>query len=308
MILLCGIPSEPPMALVLAELDRAATPYVLFNQRRAAAASLDFEIAAGRVGGELRLNGDRHALADFSAVFPRMMDDRYLPELEGEPEDSARRRACRALHDGLMRWCEIAPARVVNRSGPMSSNFSKPYQAQLIRRHGFEVPATLITNDPALALAFRERHGRVIYKSISGVRSIVQTLEDKDLKRLNLIRLCPTQFQEFVEGTNVRVHVVGRRLFATAVSTGATDYRYAHRQTGESAELREVELSDSLAERCLALSAGLGLPLAGIDLKVTPDGRVYCFEVNPSPAYSYYQSQTGQPIARALAEYLAGAD
>src|SRR3712207_2972225 len=129
------------MALVLAELERAGTPHVVFNQRHFAAASLTFEVAAGRVGGRLRLNGDGYDLADFSAVFPRLMDDRFLPELEGEPVGSAKRVACRALHDGLMRWAEIAPARVVNRAAPMSSNFSKPYQAQLIRRHGFEVPA-----------------------------------------------------------------------------------------------------------------------------------------------------------------------
>jgi hypothetical protein len=49
-----------------------------------------------------------------------------------------------------------------------------------------------------------------------------------------------------------------------------------------------------------------GLAIAGIDLKVTRDNRVYCFEVNPSPAYSYYESNTGQPISSAVADYLAG--
>jgi glutathione synthase/RimK-type ligase-like ATP-grasp enzyme len=235
-----------------------------------------------------------------------MMDDRYLPELSGEPDSSPKRRACRALHDAVYRWTEVADARVVNRSGPMSSNFSKPYQTQLIQSYGFLVPETLITTDPALAREFRERHGRVIFKSISGVRSIVRTLEDDDMKRLNLIRLCPTQFQAFVEGTNLRVHAVGGEVFATAISTGATDYRYAQRQTGDAAELREVELSDWLAEKCLALARGLGLDFAGIDLKVTPDDRVYCFEVNPSPAFSYYEGNTGQPISRAVARYLAG--
>jgi glutathione synthase/RimK-type ligase-like ATP-grasp enzyme len=57
---------------------------------------------------------------------------------------------------------------------------------------------------------------------------------------------------------------------------------------------------------CVKLSAGLGLAFAGIDLKVTQDKRVYCFEVNPSPAFSYYEANTGQPIARAVAAYLAG--
>ena len=187
----------------------------------------------------------------------------------------------------------------------MGSNFSKPYQAQLIREHGFSVPETLITDDPDLVRAFRQRHQRVIYKSISGVRSIVQTFQDRDLARLGHIRWCPTQFQEFVEGTNVRVHTVGSDVFATAVHTDRTDYRYADQQGGQT-ELEAVELPDELAERCVRLSQALGLPFAGIDLKMGSDHRVYCFEVNPSPAYSYYEANTGQPIARAVARCLAG--
>jgi glutathione synthase/RimK-type ligase-like ATP-grasp enzyme len=99
---------------------------------------------------------------------------------------------------------------------------------------------------------------------------------------------------------------IGTDVFASRIISDATDYRYAARQTGEPADLEPFELSDALAERCLALAADLDLPFAGIDLKITPDDEVYCFEVNPSPAYSYYESQTGQPISLALAEYLAG--
>jgi glutathione synthase/RimK-type ligase-like ATP-grasp enzyme len=65
-------------------------------------------------------------------------------------------------------------------------------------------------------------------------------------------------------------------------------------------------VTDDLAAQCLALAQDLELPLAGIDLKVTPQDEVYCFEVNPSPAYSYYESQTGQPISAAIARYLSG--
>jgi len=40
---------------------------------------------------------------------------------------------------------------------------------------------------------------------------------------------------------------------------------------------------------------------------VTPDREVYCFEVNPCPAFSYFEANTGQPIADAVAKHLAGA-
>jgi hypothetical protein len=50
----------------------------------------------------------------------------------------------------------------------------------------------------------------------------------------------------------------------------------------------------------------MGLRFSGIDMRITPDGQVVCFEVNPCPAYTYYEGHTGQPIARALALHLAG--
>lgn len=306
MILLCGIPTESPMALVREALESNGTPHVVLNQRKFSSMKMSLEINGGKTTGKLQLNGDSYSIDDFTGVFTRLMDFNNLPELKDAPADSPDLNLCRNLVDTLTRWAEITPARVVNRVAPMGSNFSKPYQAQLIKRYGFEVPETLITNDPELVRAFRARHGRVIYKSISGVRSIVQTLTDDDMTRIDDIRWCPTQFQAFVEGTNVRVHTVGDKVFATAISTDATDYRYAHRQSGDYADLRPVDLSDELAEMCVNLSAGLGLAFAGIDLKITPENHVYCFEVNPSPAFSYYESQTGQPISRAVAEYLSG--
>jgi hypothetical protein len=306
MILLCGIPTETPLALVRDALDEMCAPYVFLNQRRFSEMKMLLEISAGHATGQLRVNGDSYALEDFTAVFSRMMDYRLLPELRNKADGSPEHRFCHHLLDTLTRWSEIAPGRVVNRVAPMGSNFSKPFQAQIIRRFGFEVPETLITNDPELVREFRARHQKIIYKSISGIRSIVQTFSDEDLERLENIRWCPTQFQAFVEGTNVRVHTVGSQVFPTAISTEATDYRYAQRQSGNHAELREVELSDELAEMCVSLAEGLGLAFAGIDLKITPENRVYCFEVNPSPAFSYYEANTGQPIGRAVASYLAG--
>lgn len=306
MILLCGIPTETPMALVSDALNSNGTRYVVLNQRKFASMKMSLDINGGKTTGRLQLNGDSYSVDEFTGVFTRLMDYHHLPELKDAPADSPELKFCSNLFETLTRWAEISPARVVNRVAPMGSNFSKPYQAQLIKRFGFEVPETLITNDPELVRAFRARHGRVIYKSISGVRSIVQTLTDDDMSRIDNIRWCPTQFQAFVEGTNVRVHTVGEKVFATAISTDATDYRYAHLQSGDHAELRPAELADDLAEMCVKLSAGLGLAFAGIDLKITPENYVYCFEVNPSPAFSYYESQTGQPISRAVADYLSG--
>lgn len=305
MILLCGIPTESPLAMVREELDELGLPYVEFNQRNFRLMEMEFEVAVASITGRIRVDNRDHRLEDIQGVYTRLMDDQLVPELKHEPAHSPERQYSRALHETLTRWCEIMPGRVLNRTGPMGSNSSKPYQAQLIRQQGFSVPETIVTNNPDLVLKFHAEHKRTVYKSISGVRSIVQTLEEKDLARLDRIRWCPTQFQEFVEGTNVRVHVVGSEVFATSITTEATDYRYAHR-AGKEAVLEPIDLSAELAEKCVNLAYALDLGFAGIDLKITPAHEAYCFEVNPSPAFTYYQSHTGQNIARAVARYLGG--
>jgi hypothetical protein len=65
----------------------------------------------------------------------------------------------------------------------------------------------------------------------------------------------------------------GATVFATAIQTEATDYRYAHRQ-GSSVTRKAMVLPDALAGRCLRLAHALGLAVAGIDLKLTPDQQV----------------------------------
>ena len=70
----------------------------------------------------------------------------------------------------------------------------------------------------------------------------MHTLEGEDFERLDRIRWCPRQFQAFVEGTNVRVHTIGTRVFATAIHTQATDYRYAQRQFATVGQIGDYEL------------------------------------------------------------------
>lgn len=303
MIILCGIPSETPMRMVAEQVRKLSVPYVFFNQRNFAEMEISFEIIGGQVKGWINLGDQTYNLEDIHGVYLRSVACESLPEMKDEPDDSPRTCYCKKLTEIFTQWTEITSAHVVNRISSMSSNSSKPYQSQLIREKGFEIPSTLITNDPASVLEFQNEFGKVIYKSISGIRSIVKILHSNDIKRLGQIRWCPVQFQEFVEGTNIRVHVVNDKVFATSIQTTVTDYRYAQRENAE-AVLTPTTLSEDVSSKCIDLARSLDLPFAGIDLKVTPNNKIYCFEVNPSPAFSYFESETGQPIAHAVARYL----
>jgi glutathione synthase/RimK-type ligase-like ATP-grasp enzyme len=104
-----------------------------------------------------------------------------------------------------------------------------------------------------------------------------------------------------------RVHVVGEEVFATEVRSDAYDYRYGSLD-GHDVELAAVTIPAAVAERCCVMAKGMCLAVAGIDLRRTPDGRWFCFEVNPSPAFIYYEEATGQPIGNAIARLLVRAD
>ncbi|HEX5715734.1 MAG TPA: hypothetical protein VF179_06220 [Thermoanaerobaculia bacterium] len=307
MILFCGIPSEPPLRLAIEAAGEAGVPHLVFNQREAQFSDLCFDVEAGAVRGTLRYREADYPLEGFSGVYTRLTDWRTLPEsrpVRGAAPEPERLERSRLVHEAFGEWMELAPCRVLNRARAMASNSSKPYQAQIIARSSFLVPSTLVTNDPEMAREFAREHGRVIYKSVSSVRSIVRELEPADLDRLDRVGDLPTQFQAFIPGTNIRVHVVGEAVFATRVETDSVDYRYASRE-GREVRMSAAELPPEVRGGCLELSRQLDLPLCGIDLKVTPGGEHYCFEVNPSPAYSYYEESTGQPISRAVVAHLA---
>ena len=117
----------------------------------------------------------------------------------------------------------------------------------------------MITNDPDIAREFSATNAHVVFKSISGVRSIVREITADDIARLDHIRFCPVQFQELVDGVDVRVHVVGAEVFASEIASQAVDYRYAASQTDSPATMQPIELPPDLADRCVTLTAALGL-------------------------------------------------
>ena len=249
------------------------------------------------------VEGDEVPLGDVDGVYVRIMEPSRLPEQSaGVDPDRVARSA--SFHAMLLAWIECARCRVANRTRPMASNGSKPYQAQLIGRVGFDTPPTLVTDDPAEVARFEGRHGQLIYKSTSSARSIVHTLDDTARRRLDRLHSLPTQFQRYEHGTDVRVHVIDDKVFAARARSEAIDYRYA-RHDGLDVTLEAIELPDDVARRCVDLAAMLDLPFCGVDLRQRPDDSWVCFEVNPSPGYSWYESAADLPISNHLVMWLA---
>jgi glutathione synthase/RimK-type ligase-like ATP-grasp enzyme len=288
MILVWGSTTDPPVTRVLDALASRGAEVCPVDEAALAGMRYDLVVSPAPAGW-IDVAGRRTPVETLRGAYVR----------PGESPPGPARAAATAL----LALVSILPGVVVNRPAAGRSNASKPYQLQLIAQAGFEVPVTLVTTDPAAARAFLHRHGRLAYKSLSGIRSIVATLDARDEARLDDVRSGPVQLQRYVEGLDVRVHVVGTRVFACSVRSPAVDYRYAG-VAGAAVEISEVELPDRVEKQLVALVRGMGLLVAGVDLRRTPAGAWVCFEVNPSPGFPWYEEATGHPIAETIAELL----
>jgi glutathione synthase/RimK-type ligase-like ATP-grasp enzyme len=269
---------------------------VLLDPRRALSARL-----VHRPGGPLlRLPDGTSGTAAVSLAAVTAAYPRPHPSVPKIPADAPRYRVAHRhlarLDQDLWHWMATASATVLNRPEQSASNGTKPWQTRAARACGFHVPDSLLTTDPGLALAFAARHRRVIYKGIGGAVTHTAMLDSSDTDRLARLGTCPVYLQRYIPGKNVRVHVVGNELFATEIDSDAIDYRTRIQ------EMTTVRLRPAVADRCLAVTRVLGLPLAGIDLIRTPEGKWYLLEANSSPAFTFFPA--ADKVAAAIARLL----
>lgn len=288
MILVWGSVMDSPVDRVIDELSARAATFINIDENDLEHMSFNMTLGPSPEGW-IEVKGRRTNISELKAIFLR-------------PGNALTAQSSRNAHV-MLQLSSVLPGVVLNRPAADLSNHSKAYQLHLISKSGFDIPPTLVTSDLVMAKKFLHKHKRLIYKSLSGIRSIVATIDSSQEDRLEKIRSGPVQLQKWIEGIDVRVHIVGEKWFACGIQSGAADYRYAS-TNGEAAELSNLEIPDEVGKKIVRLAHFLDLPLAGVDLRRTPDDRWICFEVNPSPGFSYYESATDHNIAGAIADYL----
>lgn len=243
---------------------------------------------------EFSYGGHTTTLRPGDAYFCRIID------MSSQQPDVADTRRWIALTRALITWLDQVPGRVANRSSVGAHNSAKPLHEAILSRHGFRVPDSITSCDPGELRAFAEE-GPAVSKTISGVRAdtavaTADVLDDIDPAG------GPIHLQRRVEGDDARIHVVGDQLVAQRVpASGGVDYR----RDGRFDELRVFDPPGAVREALIRASAELGLPFAGWDFRIGPDGEYWCLEVNPMPGYSPYDARCEGAISRLLLGYLA---
>ena len=320
MILVVTSPDDRTASVVVDKLRHRGADVRRFNPAdfpSQASLSLSFD-DAGRSFAALCADGERIDLRRLDAVWFRRPE---APVPHDEIRDPPMRRylaedCAQYVHDvwnSLHCLCVPAVPLVLARAELKAS------QLEVARTLGFEVPPTLVSNDPDEFLEFYRRHnGRIISKLCGPpfnrhfgeqLGRYTEMVSPRDAGHAASIRFAPVIFQAYVQKrVELRITVVGRRVFAAEIHSQAsrrtrTDWR---RYDLANTPHRPHDLPRDVERRCVQLVERLGLCYGAIDMVLTPDGRYVFLEINPNGQFLWIEQMTDLPISDAIADLLAG--
>ncbi|MFI6497956.1 MvdC/MvdD family ATP grasp protein [Nonomuraea typhae] len=207
-------------------------------------------------------------------------------------------------------------------------------QLQRAASLGFDVPATLVTNDPDAVRSFYAEHrGNIVFKALTdpflGMTSMAEKypeesphhaephelpttrITEAEMAHMESVRLVPSLFQEYVpKRLELRVTIIGDELFAAEIHSQeragtSVDWRN-WADGGLEITYRKATLPADVAERCMTLVRGYGLNFSAIDLILTPDGRYVFLENNPNGQFIWVEKLVPElRMTAALASCLA---
>jgi glutathione synthase/RimK-type ligase-like ATP-grasp enzyme len=215
------------------------------------------------------------------------------------------------------------PCLWVNHPEKQVSADYKPFQLHLAQVCGFQIPPTLLTNDPdEVMLFYQQCQEKMIYKPLS--TSTIQVDGDTKFSAIYTTRIDETRLTEILSSVpttaclfqrlipkkiEIRVTVIGTSIFAAEIhSQHSPKSRIDFRQGYDDLQYAVHTLPQDMAYKCLTLVHRLGLAFAAIDLILTPDDQYVFLELNASGQFSWIEAETNLPLHQTLAELLvAGA-
>ncbi|MFE1174019.1 ATP-grasp ribosomal peptide maturase [Streptomyces sp. NPDC058773] len=200
------------------------------------------------------------------------------------------------------------PARWMNHPVAAAQARYKPWQLHLAHRSGFRVPATLLTTFPAMARQFAAAHPDLVVKSVSGKHPgdppmVLPTTRISPDTDFSGVAAGPTLLQQHVpKEADIRLTCVGEQLFAARKKADPeeVDSRFTPHGTWE-----PVEVPDAVHRAVHAYMSAAQLAYGAFDFAEDPDGCWWFLECNQGGQFGFVQLETDQPIAQAIATWLA---
>jgi hypothetical protein len=233
------------------------------------------------------------------------------PPVRQDAGEPVRRLSAGEWTSALRGLVRVVPGRWVNDPAREEAAQHKVAQLEVARRVGLDVPRALVTNHLGEARRFIRgcRRGAVL-KSLCNLEEggFTRAVGPRTPWLPDRLATGPAILQERLDGLDLRVTVVGRRLFAaTADARAGEDPADVRRGWWKAAEAGgPYRLPPALARALLALTRRLGLAYAAIDLRRRRDGGWAFLEVNPAGQWLHVELAAGLPITAELVALLAG--
>ncbi|OQD57785.1 hypothetical protein BM536_001630 [Streptomyces phaeoluteigriseus] len=295
--------------MVVVHLNATGVPVVRLDPADlTGSVALSGEYVHGAFRGHLSSAGRLVSLDSLRSVWVR----RPGAAAARAPEPSAwlTEEASQALY-GMLRGSE---ARWMNHPDAARRARHKPWQLRLAQRSGLPVPATLITTFPQAARDFAERYPDLVVKPVSGAHPqdpprAVPTTRVPPGADFTAVAYGPTLLQRRVaKRADIRLTAVGDRLLAARKAACAdgdpdvVDVRF----TPSTVPWCPVDVPPRLAESVRTYLREAELAYGAFDFAEDADGTWWFLECNQSGQFGFVEVDTGQPIARTIAEWLAG--
>ncbi|WP_309059664.1 ATP-grasp ribosomal peptide maturase [Streptomyces sp.] len=294
--------------MVVVHLNGSGVPVVRFDPADLTdGVSLSGEFVHGRFRGHLSAGGRLVSLNGLRSVWVRRPG---IPAgRAAQPSAWLTEEASQALY-GMLRGCD---ARWMNHPDAARQARHKPWQLRLAQRCGLPVPATVITTFPRAAREFAERFPDLVVKPVSGAHPqdpprAVPTSRVAPDTDFSAVAFGPTLLQRRIaKRADIRLTVVGERLLAArkAAAPDADPVEVDVRFAAPGAPWEPVEVPPRTADAVRAYIRGAELAYGAFDFAEDADGTWWFLECNQSGQFGFVEVETGQPIARTIAEWLS---
>ena len=313
MILVISHEQDPHAERVIRHLNADGQQVLLLNLTELphrATLSIEYDRRGQPRIDYVRASGQSYPLHEVQAVWWRRP---RVPDLSSVTDPQVHLFTANEWNEAINGLWQLLDARWMNDPTRDDAASRKTRQLRVAAEVGLKVPHTLITSDPRRARQFvnAREEGQTIYKTFSCTHAIwreTRLLRREDMAHMDAVQVAPVIFQEFIPAEcDLRITAVGGKLFPAVIRSvpreGAVDFRTS---MGE-AVVRAEDLPAELTERLSSLLQRLGLVYGAIDMRRTPDGDYYFFEVNTAGEFLFVEDRTAQPIARAIADWLVAA-
>lgn len=255
----------------------------------------------------------KHDIKSFTSVYYRRPEVREVKD--GDLTDAERQfikiehfQTLEGIYSILENAYWISPVKAIRNAE------NKILQQILAKKIGLRVPNGVITNVAEDLNAFwEENESDCVVKSIrSGqvgineTEKIAYTSILEGLPTKEQIAVAPTYLQRNIKKLyDIRVTVVGSRLFSTAIMSQECEETQTDWRKGEHVlPYQEIQLPEELEKKCLQLLKYLQLEFGAIDFILGKDGEYYFLEINPNGQWAWIECRTNYKIAAEIAKLL----